>query len=280
MPAPFALAPANATESDAGRHPGKRPFPAPCRVAASALTDFLFPPRCGWCDRSLERRNAHLSVRLCSECQQELIPPIAAQCRRCSAPVGPFLDTSRGCALCRKDRFAFAEVVSLGIYQKSLRGAVLRAKQGGGNVLTTALVEQLWQLHHERIEQWEADLIVPIPHHWAERLVRGHLPPQTIAEQIGRFLLVPTERHILRKRRLMRQQAALTPTQRRANLAGAFGVARGVNLAGATILLVDDVLTTGTTAHRAARALLGCGAAQVYVAVLARGIGSEQPRPN
>jgi predicted amidophosphoribosyltransferase len=68
-------------------------------------------------------------------------------------------------------------------------------------------------------------------------------------------------------------QATLTPSKRRDNLKGAFALVRGLRLQAHRVLLVDDVLTTGTTAHRAAQVLQKGGAASVRVAVVARGLG-------
>jgi predicted amidophosphoribosyltransferase len=68
----------------------------------------------------------------------------------------------------------------------------------------------------------------------------------------------------------------LTPTARRENLKHAFHIGGQARLDGLRVLLVDDVLTTGTTAHRAARLLREAGAEQVYVVVVARGIGTQR----
>ena len=84
---------------------------------------------------------------------------------------------------------------------------------------------------------------------------------------------VPVSSHILRKVRWTRPQARLKPSERRSNLRRAFATAGKDSFAGATVLLADDVMTTGTTAHEAARQLRLAGAARVVVAVVARGLG-------
>jgi predicted amidophosphoribosyltransferase len=68
-----------------------------------------------------------------------------------------------------------------------------------------------------------------------------------------------------------RQTQQSSPSGRQENVRGAFGVPRGVPVNGKTILLVDDVLTTGSTCHEAARALRKAGAARIVVAVLGHG---------
>jgi predicted amidophosphoribosyltransferase len=65
----------------------------------------------------------------------------------------------------------------------------------------------------------------------------------------------------------------LSPSERRVNLRNAFRLASAAGLSGAVVLLADDVMTTGTTAHETARVLMQAGAARVVVAVVARGMG-------
>jgi ComF family protein len=171
--------------------------------------------------------------------------------------------------------FAFERAVSVDVYAGALQMACLRAKRSHSSKLAIALGDLLCERHGERMLAAECDVIVPVPLHWTSRLTRTGSLPDAISSRLGRFLKTPVDSHILRKVRRTAPQATLPPTKRRKNLQGAFRVARGVRLDGCRVLLVDDVLTTGTTAHRAARALIGDGgAASVQVAVVARGIGS------
>ncbi|MFN3160096.1 MAG: ComF family protein [Rubinisphaera brasiliensis] len=83
---------------------------------------------------------------------------------------------------------------------------------------------------------------------------------------------IPQRRNWLRQVRKTRQQHLLPPAERRKNVRGAYSVHRATGLQGARVLLVDDILTTGSTAQVCTRALLEAGAAEVFVAVLARGL--------
>ncbi|MEW4527709.1 ComF family protein [Maioricimonas sp. JC845] len=245
--------------------------------------DFVYPPACAVCARPLSAethsRDRERGRSLCGTCQLALAGPSGPACLKCGAPVGPNVRVEAGCIHCRDDRFAFASVAALGVYAGPLKSACLAAKESAGAALTSVLGDLLWERHQERIAGWDVDLAVPVPHHWTTRLWSGPLPPVVLAHSLGRRLKVPVAGHILRKVRRTPAQSSLPPSGRRANLRNAFRVASGVRMTGARILLTDDILTTGTTAHRIARLLRQAGAAEVNVAVIARGLGSRGTPP-
>lgn len=246
----------------------------------SAVGRFALPPQCACCSAPLDTAMDGDPMLACEVCLADLCPSLQYQCQRCSAKVGPNLDTASGCQVCRDEKYAFTEVVSLGAYADFLRMAVLRTKRNGGEALAGMLARLLLHRHRERLSGWQADLIVPVPHHWIDRFLRQHFPPATMADVLARSLNVPVERNILLKRRWTRPQTRLSATDRRRNLQDAFRVSRDVDLSGAVVLLVDDVLTTGTTADRASRALREAGAAEVRVVVAARASQIESALPS
>jgi ComF family protein len=216
-----------------------------------------------------------LLPRLCTGCRDAAIGPASDRCRRCAAPVGPFLDTQQGCFLCRRDRFHFESVIRLGVYENELRVMCLAAKRPGGEELAAALAETLWTEEGLTLLSAQPDLIVPVPHHWRESLLSAPKVPETLASVLSSRLRVRWSTSILAKVRRTSKQSGLPSGRRRVNLRKAFRVPPrfAAHVAGRRILLVDDVLTTGATADEAARALLDAGAASVRVAVIARSIG-------
>ncbi|MBW3541476.1 MAG: hypothetical protein KY476_14510 [Planctomycetes bacterium] len=247
------------------------------RSLLRAGVETIYPsycPRCGTNALQFATPTKGLP-RLCHPCAASLAPPVADFCRRCGAPVGPHLDTSGGCLHCCDDRFAFDTVIALGVYRNELRSACLRAKQPGSEILTAALATLLWERNSSTLQDGRFDAVVPVPRHWTDRLGRRHHSPGTLGRALARLLQIRFDGRVLRKVRRTPRQANLTVTERRANLRNAFRARRSKRLAGRRILLVDDVLTTGTTAHRTSRLLRQAGAASVSVAVLARGIGGS-----
>ena len=240
--------------------------------------DFLYPPVCVRCgvacapSRGEQSQASPSRQSFCEACYDLLQCRIDQACLTCGAPVGPHLQ-NWGCRHCRNDRFAFERVFALGVYEQELKTCCGRVKEPAEAPLAAGLSELLWEAHQELLADAEIDVVVPVPHHWWERICRRDLPPTTIGRVLARRLSIPMTSHILAKRRRTSAQTKLSPSQRRKNLRRAFCLRGGAKLDGLSVLLTDDILTTGTTADRAARVLVDAGAARVLVAVFARGIG-------
>ena len=142
-------------------------------------------------------------------------------------------------------------------------------KARSGEMLAECL-GRLWAIHaQKRLGEIRADIVMPIPLHWWRKWLRGFNQSEALAEAIASRLNLPCESRLLRRIRNTPHQMGLGATERRENMRGAFRAYAAAELKGKTVLLVDDVLTTGSTASEAARALRDVGAANVVVAYLA-----------
>jgi ComF family protein len=158
----------------------------------------------------------------------------------------------------------------LGPYDGKLRDAILRAKHLPGELLAES-IGRLWVTRdRNRFQAWNLDAVVPIPLHWIRRIERGYNQSAALADAIGGMLGLRIGRRWLRRVRPTPKQYTQSATARRDNLKGAFRATYHCGANGLRVLLVDDVMTTGATASEAAKALKAAGAAQVFVAVLAR----------
>ncbi len=238
------------------------------QVATAA--DLLFPPQCAFCRQELPDEPGDKT--LCGDCRAALLDETQPACARCAAPLPWQARGGEACARCRDDKFAFVAVTTLGVYQGMLQDAILRMKQPQEEALTIALGGVLAERFLTRPAP-RPDLAVPIPMHWTRRIVRGVNAAELLAETLARRLRIPHCPDLLNFRRRPHHQHSLSPTDRRLNMRGAFGVRKRYDIKGACVLVVDDVLTTGATAHAAAVALKHAGAAETTVAVTARGIG-------
>jgi ComF family protein len=190
-------------------------------------------------------------------------------CVSCRTPfVNRFpLDEEGRCGLCRSSLRGFDAAYCYGAYEGALRELIHVFKYGRVATLSRALSRYLLSA----LPQAEGfDAVTPVPLHWFRRWQRGFNQSALLAWEVGRQTGLPVL-NLLRRVRATPTQAGLSKTLRRRNVAGAFRSVRGsTQLHGLRILLIDDVMTTGSTAASCALALKRAGAARVAVLTLAR----------
>ena len=236
------------------------------------LLDLALPPRCLRCDEDLSPGS---EIGLCLKCTQAVAPELGACCNRCGATLPEGVFPAECCPACKEFSLKFDAVYPLGRYQGALRELVLKTKRLSAEALSLTVGRLLAQRLADKLALFRADAVLPIPMHWAKRLVRGVNSPELLADCLARKLARPVVRTLVRCR-YTSPQKDLLPRERFRNVRGAFRLRRSDRLRwqGARLLLVDDILTTGATCSEAARLLKQAGAAAVAVAVVARADGS------
>lgn len=210
----------------------------------------------------------------CAACRHELLTQAAqaslSACPRCAHSVGPFGDLRGGCAACRGQSLGFDAALAFGPYVGAIQTLCLQLKREENAWLAPWLGNLLVEARREAIAQLPSDAwVVPVPLHWWRELRRGYNQSEALARSLARQLGSPV-RQPLRRIVATHRLTAMGPTKRREVMRGAFRVRRHARLSGRTVLLVDDVLTTGATSGAAARVLKQAGAARVIVIVIGR----------
>ncbi|MCK0153562.1 ComF family protein [Alcanivorax sp. S6407] len=205
---------------------------------------------------------------VCHGCVSLLQPMNSRQCR-CGLPfsAAPALtdtDSPPLCGRCIRRPPGFVASTALYPYQFPLDMLIQGFKYQGKLVNERAL-QQL--LLHAELPWPECDLLCPLPVHWFRRWQRGFDQGERLARLLGQHWHLPVVTALARRRATPHQQG-LTRSQRQRNLRRAFQCQTDVRQR--HVLLVDDVMTTGSTAREASRALLDAGAASVRVWCLAR----------
>jgi ComF family protein len=229
------------------------------------LRHLLYPGLCAVCHAAL----GECDGEFCGPCRAGLLDDPHPTCPRCAGTLGPNLPVGPRCARCKDESFQFDRVIRLGTYDGLRRDVILRMKHGRYESLSES-VGELWAAHAaDRLRAVGAAVVVPVPLHWRRHWRRGYNPAEALARSLASGLQVPCAVRWLRRVRPTPKQTGLSVSARRANVRGAFRADPSARWRGAAVLLVDDVLTTGSTASESARALRAAGAARVAVAVLA-----------
>lgn len=235
-----------------------------------AFEDLFFPWTCALCGSE----EPGLRGPFCPRCRAELMdataPATHPRCPRCALPVGPFADLRGGCSKCRDQSLGFDAALALGTYEGPLRDLCLRLKHERNAWLAPWLCDLLVEARRAELSRLPADAwVVPVPLHWLRRLRRGYNQADALTRGLARRLKLGVHRPLRRIRSTdpLAQKAA---TERRKAMRGVFRARRDPALRGRTVLLVDDIMTTGITSSEAARTLKKAGAKRVVVAVLAR----------
>jgi predicted amidophosphoribosyltransferase len=217
------------------------------------MLDLLLPRRCLVCGAG--------GALLCAACRSGLPRPEPPLCALCGAPVAWPVQRCRECG---GRRIAFAAARAAVVYDDAVRRLVAGWKERGLRRLAAEAAE----VTAERLARPDAALLTYVPADRARRLERGHHPAEQLARALAERWRLPCE-PLLRRTRAAPRQRGLALAERRRNVAGAFSASRGI---AATVVLVDDVYTTGATASAAAAALRAAGAARVEVVTFARAI--------
>ncbi len=229
-----------------------------------AILDILYPQNmaCLVCEKRCKDLD---KMGLCEECSSSLPFLTSPLCYKCGRPVE---EETKLCHHCIQTPYCFKQAVSVFEYTPSIQQFIYRYKYRGISFLSGIM--GLWMAETlTRCSTWDIDIIIPVPLHKRRERKRGFNQAVLLAKEIGKNTGKEVAQHILIRSKDTPTQVGLDKFQRMWNLWDAFQVRQPDALKGKTVLLVDDVFTTGSTAHHCSRVLLGAGAKQIYVLTLA-----------
>lgn len=229
-----------------------------------AVLQAVYPRRCPVCDGIVRRRGE----KICMECLgglKLLTPPWCVRCGRRTE------EGEEYCRDCLERKHLFERGRALYEYESAAE-SIYRFKYGGRREYAAFFGEQIADYLGDFIRGVNPDGIVPIPLHRRRKALRGYNQAELLAREAGRRMGIPVYGRLLVRVRNTAPQKKLNPTERQNNLKRAFNIAQNdVKLN--TILVFDDIYTTGATIDEAARALKEAGAERVYFVTLACGAG-------
>lgn len=227
------------------------------------ILDLIYPRRCPCCDDILPPGGVLIHTR-CLEKMKLQTPPYCMKCG--TAIVG---SEGKLCAGCREKRHGFVRGRSLYEYRSAAQ-SIYRFKYGNRQEYATAYAQQINDYLGGFLRNLNADAIVPIPLHKKRLAKRGYNQARLLSREISRVSGIPEIKDLLIRTKNTAPMKILSAPERQKNLKNAF-IVRKNSVKLKTIILVDDIYTTGATMDEAARALHEAGIPEVYFVALAGG---------
>ena len=230
-----------------------------------SAVSLLYPPGCTIC-----RKSIRAGEYLCDQCETKAVRIVAPFCQKCSEPFEGSITNTFACANCAHRTIYFDAAVAAyrgrGIVRQIIHefkyGRQIHLRHLVGRWLNSALDD-------ERLRQSHFDVIVPVPLHPTRQRERGFNQASLLAELLSAQTSIPVK-PLLERTRYTTTQTALDRSERMENLHNAFRLRKNADVRGLRVLLVDDVLTTGSTLNECARILKRASAFSVHAATAAR----------
>ena len=230
------------------------------------VLDFALPPRCGGCGVVVDELDS-----FCSDCWRKLDFLGAGGCQRCGLPLQA--TDAETCAACLAQPPRLDRIRAAVAYGEISRSIALRLNYGRKVALARTMSRYMQPLVSELPE---SAVLVPVPLHRGRLWQRGFNQSAMVATELSRRTGVPVAVDALRRIRSTPPLKGLNNRQRRRTVAGAFTANPKAELRGRTVVLIDDVMTTGSTANACARVLKRAGAERVDLISWARVIRPAQ----
>lgn len=232
-----------------------------------AAAGLLYPPHCAICSAALARPSACL----CRACRRARERTVGSRCAVCGQPYGGALTSTFRCMNCGDRELSFKFATSAFRSRGVVRDLIHQLKYSRKTHLRRLLARMLAEgFRDPRVAALCPDVIVPVPLHPTRLREREFNQAEVLAELAAERLGLPLD-NCLQRTRYTLTQTDFHREERFANLEGAFALRRGAQVEGKVLALVDDVLTTGSTADACARVLRQAGASAVVVITVARG---------
>jgi ComF family protein len=230
-----------------------------------AAVSLLYPAVCTICGE-----NVRAGEYLCNRCEAKAVRIVAPFCQKCSEPFEGSISNAFTCANCAHRTIYFGAAVSAYRGRGIVREIIHEFKYGRQIHLRHLVARWLRAaLDDERLRDSRFDVIVPVPLHATRQRERGFNQASLLAALLSAQTSIASK-PLLERIRYTTTQTTLDRSERMENLHNAFRLRKNADVRGLRVLLIDDVLTTGSTLSECARVLKRAGALSVHAATAAR----------
>ena len=229
--------------------------------------NLVYPQRCYLCGNDIE---SYSTEYLCPEHKRMVHLIQDSYCKICGKKIYAKSDGEMKCYNCRTTKRLFDSGYSVTVYEESIKTLIHAYKYKRKKFLRHTLGRMMYEGIARNVSYMDIKYIVPVPLHWRRYYKRGFNQACELVKLTSRQLNIPILKRNLRRIRYTTPQVDLEPDERQENIKGAFQVLYPEQFQGNDIMLVDDVMTTGSTANECARVLKRAGCGQITIVVLSQ----------
>ncbi|MDR2044765.1 MAG: ComF family protein [Clostridium sp.] len=228
------------------------------------LLSLVYPLRCPVCDGIV----TPFGEKICLECLPRLRYVTSPRCFRCGKTL--LLEEEEYCRDCRSRRVHFIQGRALYQYE-SVAASIYRFKYGNRREYADFYGEEIARYLGDFIRRVQPDALLPVPLHRNRQRARGYNQSLLLARAVGRYTGIPVYGQLLKRKRDTLPMKRLDLRERQNNLKKAFHMA-GNKVKLETVIIIDDIYTTGSTMEEIAVVLSERGVRKVYFVALACGV--------
>ncbi|MDR0329363.1 MAG: ComF family protein [Rickettsia sp.] len=226
------------------------------------LIDYILPARCLSCAEMTATKEG-----FCLNCWKKLDFITKPYCNICGCRLDISILDNMCCAKCFQHKPWYDVSRSLIKFNEHSKEIIHAFKYQDKTIFSKTFSKLLYRQYHSKFQ--DIDLIIPVPMNRFKRLFRMYNPALIMAQEISKLLKKPVNPDVLIKSRWTKSQTFLSKKEREKNLSNSLIFNKKYQIIDQKILLVDDVLTTGTTINKCAKILKDSGAKSVYVMTIA-----------
>lgn len=235
------------------------------------LLDIIYPVRCPICEEIVSPKEQ----RICKTCKDKLIYISEPYCMRCGKPIEN--EEEEFCSDCEHKHYHFERGFAVWVYNEAMKKSIAGFKYHNKKEYATFYIQEILRGYDYQLRRLSIDAIIPVPIHKSKYLERSFNQAELLARGIGKELGIPVIRDMLIRGKKTVPQKTLSDKERLRNLSEAFELNNkllSMDLAHIrTVLLVDDIYTTGSTIEACTNCLKSHGIKEVYFIVLCIGKG-------
>ncbi len=226
------------------------------------IINYLLPKRCLSCSSLTQDANS-----FCGNCWKNLNFINSPFCKCCGREFALDLSEQQECLKCISHPPSFDKARALFKFDEHSKHIIHAFKYYDKTILAKSFAEMLSSRYSYDIA--ESDIIVPVPMHRFKRLFRMYNPAQILAQELHLAINLPIQMNVLVKTKWTKPQTTLSRKARLKNIAGSIKIENLSKIKGKKVILIDDVITTGTTVSLCSRLLKKAGAKEVVVLSIA-----------